>query len=597
VALQPQARDTQSIIRKHPVHPKTRKKPMSQKPTKTSEVIEEIIARYKAGYPIIWVKTEEYARAIELLRARFLEENKACAKLAAQHKGPLPTRLAPKRIFHWDAINGLVDQTNLNEECPRIYPPNDKKGGPVPEAPGFAHILAWGNQTKIQVVPPGTIILVNGFHNLLAGTSPMEVGKVRAALTQIIQPSLRRIDGTNRCGLREGESFRTVLLIGPQPEHPALTPDILGYIETVALPRPEEDEIQEMIQTQLEGKTSREGKKITGDPVQVANCARELRGTTVFQSENAIALTYIKKRSLDRETLRRQYKSIMESHPALRLAEYQETWEELVGFELYKEFVEALFTNGEAKNRRGILFVGPPGTGKSHAAKATGSHLNVKTLFCNFGRVFNKFLGSSEENTESLFRTIDSCGEVIVFIDEIDKAFGGMGKGHGGDGGVGDRTMNQALTWLNDHDSGAFLIATANDADMLSPEMRREGRWDCIFNVPPPNLQQRTELARLYSGKSGIETDPAWIASITEDWVGAEIRGLMQKAGVFRHRCASDQEAIEQAFLYVKPMHIADGIRFQERKNQCATIGVCVNRESPKHEEQTLSKRTRCLSD
>jgi SpoVK/Ycf46/Vps4 family AAA+-type ATPase len=304
-----------------------------------------------------------------------------------------------------------------------------------------------------------------------------------------------------------------------------------------------------------------------------------LKGTTVFQSENAIALTYIKKRALDQTTLRGQYKAIMELHPALTLASYKESWEDIVGFELYKKFITALFHPDQKHNTKGVLFVGAPGTGKSHTAKATGSHLGLKTIFCNLGRVFNKYIGDSEANTESLFRSIDACGQAIVYIDEIEKGLGGMGKGHGGDGGVSDRVMQQTLTWMSDHDSGAFIIATANDPHILPPELLREGRWDCIFNVPPPNKQQRVSLAKLYSDKSGMTIDALSIAERTEHWVGAEIKGLMQKAEIFRLGAKSDEDALETAFSFVRPMHVADQERFFRRIEESKAQGVSVNLE------------------
>lgn len=555
--------------------------------TKTQQTVDDIIDRYKAAYPIIWVKTEEYARTIEILRGRFLIENESNEKLAkerhpdAKTAEEIPMSLRPRNIFHWDAINGLVNVTNLGDKCERVFPPQVKKEGPPPpEPPAWTHILAWANHLKVKTVPPGSIVLVNGFHNLLAGSNPQDHGRIRAAITQIIQPSLRKVEGETRLGLREGESFRTVIIVGPKPDHPTLTPDIMTYLEVIEFPRPSEDEITAMIELQLGQRKTVKGKGITADKELVDACALELKGTTVFQSENAISLTYVKKRELDRKTLRRQYKAIMEMHPALTLSEYKESWDDLVGFELYKRFVTALFHPQQSQRAlKGVLFVGAPGTGKSHAAKATGSHLSLKTIFCNFGRVFNKFIGSSEENTESLFRSIDACGRAVVFVDEIEKALGGMGKGGGGDSGVGDRFMQSTLTWMNDHDSGAFMIATANDPSKLPPELLREGRWDCIFNVPPPNNKQRVSLTKLYAGKANLIIDPESVVERTDMWVGAEIKGLLEKAEVFRLGCKSDEEALETAFSYVRPMIISDRERFLDRIEKSKAQGVSVNIE------------------
>lgn len=553
--------------------------------TKTKKVINDVIDRHKAGYPIIWVKTEEYARAIELLHTRFQEENNANLEIikAKYSDGQeIPSGLQPKKIFHWDSLNGLINITNVNESCDRVFPKStDNK--PMPEPPPWAHILSWANHLQTPTVPEGSIILVNGFHNLLAACPATETGRTRQAILQIIQPTIRKIGTDIKCGLREGDSYRTVIFVGPKPEHSILSPDVMTYMEVLDLPRPNEDEIADMIELQLGGRKTKDGENITANKDHVQTCAKELKGATVFQSENAISLTYIKKRALDKNTLRQQYKAIMELHPALSLANYQETWEELIGFDLYKNFIDALFHPSQnRKNHKGVLFTGVPGGGKSHAAKATGQHLGLKTIFCNMGRVFNKFVGDSEANTESLFRSIDACGQAIVFIDEIEKGLGGMGKGHGGDGGVSDRVMQQTLTWMNDHESGAFLIATANDPHILPPELLREGRWDCIFTVPPPNKQQRTALATLYSQKANLQIDALALAERTENWVGAEIKGVVQKAEVFRLTSKNDTDALETAFNYVKPMCTADPSRFFSRLEQSLAQGVSVNApESP----------------
>jgi hypothetical protein len=553
--------------------------------TKTKEIIEDIVDRYKAGYPVIWVKTEEYARAIEILQNRFREENSTCEKIIAERfkdasEDEIPANVKPKQLFHWDAINGLVDVTNQNDAGQRVFPfPPAQKGQLVPEPPAHTHILAWASHLSKETVPEGSVVLVNGFHNLLAAAPPTEHGRIRQAILQIIQPSIRKVEGQIKYGLREGISYRTVVIVGPKPDHPALSPDVMTYMEILDLPRPSEDELVEMIELQLGDRETKEGSPVTEDKKLVLTCAHELKGTTVFQSENAIALTYIKQRALDQATLRRQYKAIMELHPALSLADYKETWEDIVGFELYKKFITALFHPDQKHPLKGVLFVGAPGTGKSHTAKATGSHLGLKTIFCNLGRVFNKYIGDSEANTESLFRSIDACGQAIVYIDEIEKGLGGMGKGHGGDGGVSDRVMQQTLTWMNDHDSGAFIIATANDPHILPPELLREGRWDCIFNVPPPNRAQRMALTNLYAQKSELSIDASSIAERTQDWVGAEIKGLMQKAQIFRLASKSDEDAVETAFSYVRPMCISDKDRFFKRIEDSKAQGVSVNIE------------------
>jgi SpoVK/Ycf46/Vps4 family AAA+-type ATPase len=253
---------------------------------------------------------------------------------------------------------------------------------------------------------------------------------------------------------------------------------------------------------------------------------------------------------------------------------------------MYKEFILAL-TKTSKENQKGILLIGAPGTGKSHCAKATGGALGRKTLFCNLGRTMNKYMGATDENTENLFKAIDGSGDPIVYFDELEKTLGGLGKGHGGDGGTGDRMLQQVLTWWNDHNSGALVLATANDPHLLPQEFLREGRWNCIMNVPPPSLKQRRSLSETYGKKYEVNVEHAEIAARTENWVGAEIKGLLEKTYIFSKRYSNHEEALECAFKYVRPMCVADKERFMRRVEESAIQGISVNAEES---EKVVSK-------
>lgn len=554
------------------------------------QAINETINRLEAGFPLLWIQSDEHGRAAISLQLRIEEENKKILKKieTLQSEGKeIPLGLHPSTVLIWDVLNGLVEASTG-----KILLPINTSPGPN-ATPAYRHILAWANQIPSVPIPQNTIIIVNGFHNLLSMTS--ETARVRAALLQIIAPVTRKLqieDGKHHMlqGLREEESYRSVVLIGPNTESPVLTPDVVAFIERIDFPRPSEEEIEETILVQMEGRKTKEGNLVLTDKAKIAQCVSELKGTTLFQAENALTLTYIKHRDLDEAELRHQYKKIIELHPAINLAHFEENWDNLIGFESYKEYIQALFTpNGKDRNKKGMFLLGIPGSGKSHAAKATGNYLKRKTLTVNIGRVFHKHVGNTEGNVEAMLRSINGCGESVVFIDEMEKAFGGMG--YGGDGGVSGRVLEQFLIWMNDHPEGPFLIGTANEvADKLPQELLREGRWNAIWFVPQPSHLQRKALFELYLGIAGIQVDINEHAEKTKDWTGAEIKGLAEKAETLRNILPDDETALDKAYRLVKPLCIADPQKFQERIEDGKRRGINVNGEE--EEEQLLQPAT-----
>lgn len=146
---------------------------------------------------------------------------------------------------------------------------------------------------------------------------------------------------------------------------------------------------------------------------------------------------------------------------------------------------------------KAVALVGVPGTGKSLIAKAIASTLQVPLLRLDFGRVFSKFIGDSESRVRSALDMVSSMGQVVLFVDEIDKGLGGIGQG-GGDSGVSSRVLGSFLTWMQDNQSGALCVVTANKIDGLPPELFRKGRMDQVFSVGVPNRQERREALAVH---------------------------------------------------------------------------------------------------
>ena len=142
---------------------------------------------------------------------------------------------------------------------------------------------------------------------------------------------------------------------------------------------------------------------------------------------------------------------------------------------------------------KGILIVGLPGCGKSLAAKVSAKMFNVPLFRLDIGRLMGKYVGESEENLRQAIRQAEAAAPCVLWIDEIEKAFAGLGRS-GGDGGITTRLFGHFLTWLQEKRSTVYVVATANDITGLPPEFLRKGRFDEIFSVKLPTDEERRQI-------------------------------------------------------------------------------------------------------
>jgi SpoVK/Ycf46/Vps4 family AAA+-type ATPase len=146
---------------------------------------------------------------------------------------------------------------------------------------------------------------------------------------------------------------------------------------------------------------------------------------------------------------------------------------------------------------RGVMLCGASGGGKSQLAKLIAMEFNLALLRLDVGSLFGSYVGQSEQYTREALEMAEVLAPVVLWIDEIDKAFKGMGSG--GDNGVSARVFGYFLTWLSEKQDSVFVVVTANDfEDLLDrfPEFGRKGRFDQIFWV---NLPSTESLSRIFS--------------------------------------------------------------------------------------------------
>jgi SpoVK/Ycf46/Vps4 family AAA+-type ATPase len=159
-------------------------------------------------------------------------------------------------------------------------------------------------------------------------------------------------------------------------------------------------------------------------------------------------------------------------------------------------------------------------------AKAVASQWQLPLLRLDLGRVFSELVGSSEQNMRSALRLAESVAPCVLWLDEIEKGLAGASGSGVSDAGTSARVFGSLLTWMQEKTSPVFVIGTANDIAALPPEVLRKGRFDEIFFVDLPQLQERREIFAIHLARRGrdpLEYDLNNLAQVSDGFSGAEI--------------------------------------------------------------------------
>ncbi len=181
---------------------------------------------------------------------------------------------------------------------------------------------------------------------------------------------------------------------------------------------------------------------------------------------------------------------------------------------------------------KGLLLIGVPGSGKSLCCKAIAGIWNLPLLRMDVGKLFGSTVGESEKNIRRCIQLAEAVSPCIMWIDEIDKAFGGV-TGFQGDSGTQLRVFGTFITWLQEKEKPVFVIATANDPQNLPPEMWRKGRYDEVFFVDLPSADEREEIFRIHLERRGQDPSRFDLTELVENsqgYTGAEIEQAVKDA-------------------------------------------------------------------
>jgi SpoVK/Ycf46/Vps4 family AAA+-type ATPase len=329
--------------------------------------------------------------------------------------------------------------------------------------------------------------------------------------------------------------YCTVFIVSSRLNIPS---EIETYITIVEIDSPNDDEIVKMI-TDFADK-----QMIDISDEVVDEMVLSFKGLSEFEITQILNLAYQSNGSIDandKELILREKEQFIKKSGMLEIMNFKESVDDIGGLENFKKWLVRkgkIFNHLEKALKsgvdvpKGVLLVGMPGCGKSLAAKATAKLFEVPLLRLDIGKLFGKYVGESEENMRKALKTAEAVSPCVLWIDEIEKAFSGIGESSGGNS-VTTRLFGTFLTWMQEKESTVFVVATANDISNLPPEFLRKGRFDELFSVDLPSREERRKIIEIHLEKRGrynLEIDTIKLVKITEGYSGADLESIVKDA-------------------------------------------------------------------
>jgi hypothetical protein len=441
---------------------------------------QELETLIRARYPLIYIVSSEEARVEDFV-----------SQIAQRRQ---------KMLISWSATTGLVPTgISLQSQKFRTSPTRDP--------------LKALDDVLDQIEP--AIFLFKDFHPHLTRNDSVVIRRLK------------------EIALHLKDSYKTIILVSPVLEIPT---ELEKEVTVLNFPLPGLEELGLLLDRITEELANHPNVPIELDPPGRERLLQAALGLTLSEAENVFARMIVLKERLNAEDVAEvaaQKEQIIRKNGLLEYCAAEEDFSRVGGLGLLKDWLSKRAVAFTAEARafglpapKGIFLLGVQGCGKSLCAKAVSSHWQLPLLRFDMGRMFGSYVGSSEENVRRAIAVAESVAPVILWVDEIDKAFAGSQGSGATDAGTTARVFGTFLTWLSEKQAPVFVVATANDIAHLPPELLRKGRFDEIFFVDLPSPAEREEVFRIHLARRGRNADQfdfAPLVASSQDFSGAEI--------------------------------------------------------------------------
>lgn len=344
--------------------------------------------------------------------------------------------------------------------------------------------------------------------------------------------------------LKQSQSPKNVVFISPQLLLPS---DLEKDITVVDFDLPAFEEIRGVLKQMIDSNRHSGRIKIELNEEEEERLAKAALGLTLHEAENAFARAMVEDGKLDIsdiDVIVEEKRQTIRKSGILEFIKSDLKIDDVGGLQNLKRWLikrNNSWLDSAARYNlpapKGVLITGVPGCGKSLVAKSISALWQVPLLRLDVGKIFSGIVGSSEENMRRAIQTAEAIAPCVLWIDEIEKGFGGM-SGSSGDSGTSTRVFGTFLTWMQEKSKAVFVVATANNISALPPEMMRKGRFDEIFFVDLPTHNERYDILKLHLARrlqhpdviGDFTVDDALLNSMalaTEGFVGAELEQVV----------------------------------------------------------------------
>lgn len=461
----------------HPVHKATVQESQA---SPHAELVKQLDLMIRAHYPLLYIVTVEEEPVENVLRR--------VAEL------PQPQR----QFLLWDIVRGWEDN-------------GADKGSAMAALGRIA-------KTEAQMA---TIFVLRDLHPLLKATNSDKSAPLIRELKNLVR-DLKR-------------SRKTIVLTSYTLEIP---PELTEEVTVIDFQLPKVPEIEYLI-----------NKLVVQEKLKLSGLAREqmvkaCQGLSRSRIQRVLGKALAAKQFVDESDianiLQEKQQTIRQTE-ILEFVTVQESLKQVGGLENLKQWVQMrrdTFTEEARRygipNPKGVLLVGIQGTGKSLSAKTIAREWRLPMLRLDSGRLFGGIVGESESRVRQMIQVAEAMAPCVLWIDEIDKAFGNVSGGNDGDSGTSRRVFGTLITWMQEKSSAVFIVATANNVRILPAELLRKGRFDEIFFLNLPTETERQDIFRVHLQRwrpSRLrDFELPLLASQAREFSGAEIEQVIVDA-------------------------------------------------------------------
>ncbi len=445
-----------------------------------AELVTALDLMIRARYPIIYLVTPEEEPAEELL-----------VRVA--------DRMDPARaLYMWDLVRGWEDT-------------GEDRGS----------VMAALNRVLRTAADADSVFILRDLHVVL-----------RNASTDKNAPVVRELKTLARELKR---SRKVLILLSHTVEIPS---DLSEEVTVIDIPLPSTTEINKLIDIYVAP------EKFKLNQIAREQLVKACQGLSRERIRRVLAKALAAKQVVtesDIDWVLEEKKQAIRQTGILEFFTARETLKNVGGLDNLKQWVrvrQEAFTEDARRyglpNPKGVLLVGIQGTGMSFSAKTIDNDWRLPLMRFDGGRLFGGVVGESESRVRQMIQLSEAMAPCVLWIDEIDKAFGNLTSGFDGDSGTSRRVFGSLITWMQEKTSPVFIVATANNVPMLPPELLRKGRFDEIFFLNLPIESERKEIFRVHLQRIRPnrlrEFDLMAMAQAAHNFSGAEIEQVIVDA-------------------------------------------------------------------